>query len=253
MGHLRHHDVARNMHVAVAAAGLGGIYQAGRMLFDASLRPTRPRKKESKDDKDKDESVGGAGLGLALMAGGLGAQAVAHLAQLAASRGSELQARALYCRHALLSTHALLHILHVHTACACARHVRHEPCGSEMQAELIPLHGKCTYLHRACVGRCTAHAGGPRGRRSLRCRCAHLRASQGLTAWGYNLTSYTSGYSFSCIVRVVPLRYIAVSNPNSALADARHAVPDRCGGGARASRPASQRRRRGPDGACDDL
>ena len=195
------------------------------------------------------------------MAGGLGAQAVAHLAQLAASRGSELQARALYCRHALLSTHALLHILHVHTACACAcacacaRHVRHEPCGSEMQAELIPLHGKCTYLHRACVGRCTAHAGGPRGRRSLRCRCAHLRASQGLTAWGYNLTSYIGLQLLmhSKGVRVVPLRYIAVSNPNSALADARHAVPDRCGGGARASRPASQWRRRGPDGACDDL
>ena len=95
MGHLRHHDVARNMHVAVAAAGLGGIYQAGRLLFDTSLRPTRPRKKESKDDKDKGEGVGGAGLGLVLMAGGLGAQAVAHLAQLAASRGSELQARAL--------------------------------------------------------------------------------------------------------------------------------------------------------------
>ena len=32
------------------------------MLFDASLRPTRPRKKDSKDDKDKDEGGGGAGL-----------------------------------------------------------------------------------------------------------------------------------------------------------------------------------------------
>ena len=91
MGHLRHNDVARNMHVAVAAAGLGGIYKAGRILLDASLRPTRSDKKESKGEKDKNEG-GGAALGLALMAGGLGAQAVAHLAQLAASRGSELQA-----------------------------------------------------------------------------------------------------------------------------------------------------------------
>lgn len=88
MGHLRHNDVARNMHVAVAAAGLGGIYKAGRILLDASLRSD---KKESKSEKDKNEG-GGAALGLALMAGGLGAQAVAHLAQLAASRGSELQA-----------------------------------------------------------------------------------------------------------------------------------------------------------------
>ena len=87
MGHLRHNDVARNMHVAVAAAGLGGIHKAGRILLDASLSD----KKESKGDKDKNEG-GGAALGLALMAGGLGAQAVAHLAQLAASRGSELQA-----------------------------------------------------------------------------------------------------------------------------------------------------------------
>ena len=91
MGHLRHNDVARNMHVAVAAAGLGGIYKAGRILLDASLRPTRSDKKESESEKDKNEG-GGAALGLALMAGGLGAQAVAHLAQLAASRGSELQA-----------------------------------------------------------------------------------------------------------------------------------------------------------------
>ena len=87
MGHLRHDDVARNMHVAVAAAGLGGIHKAGRILLDASLSD----KKESKSEKDKNQG-GGAALGLALMAGGLGAQALAHLAQLAASRGSELQA-----------------------------------------------------------------------------------------------------------------------------------------------------------------
>jgi len=73
------------MHVAVAAARLGGIYTAGRTLLDASLRPTRSGKKESKGEKDKHEGGGapGAALGLALMAGGLGAHALAHLARLA--------------------------------------------------------------------------------------------------------------------------------------------------------------------------
>merc|ERR1719310_2087197 len=63
MGHLRHRDVMRNMHVAAAAAGLGGIYEVGRMLLESSSR------RERKKDKDKDGDSG-ASLGLALMAGG---------------------------------------------------------------------------------------------------------------------------------------------------------------------------------------
>merc|ERR1719267_284469 len=63
MGHLRHRDVVRNMHVAAAAAGLGGIYQIGRIFLDSS---TRTRNKRSK--KDKDDEGGGAALGVALMA-----------------------------------------------------------------------------------------------------------------------------------------------------------------------------------------
>ena len=47
-------------------------------------------------------------------------------------------------------------------------------------------------------------------------------------------------YSFSCIVRVVPLRYIAASNPNSALADARHGY-----------RARSRRRRRARQPTCE--
>merc|ERR1719337_762584 len=85
MGHLRHRDVSRNMHIAIAAAGLGGVYEAGRFLLDSSRR----RGDKSSGDKDEGSS---AGIGLALMAGGFAAQAVAHLSQLAASRSSELQA-----------------------------------------------------------------------------------------------------------------------------------------------------------------
>ena len=85
MGHLRHRDVSRNMHIAIAAAGLGGVYEAGRFLLDSSRRGS------DKSSSDKDEGSS-AGIGLALMAGGFAAQAVAHLSQLAASRSSELQA-----------------------------------------------------------------------------------------------------------------------------------------------------------------
>lgn len=84
MGHLRHRDVARNMHVAVASAGLGGVYHAGRLLLDSEMR-------SSKKDKDKDKDSTAA-LGLTLVGVGLTSQAVAHGLQLAASRNSEIEA-----------------------------------------------------------------------------------------------------------------------------------------------------------------
>merc|ERR1719163_2283303 len=89
MGHLKHRDVARNMHLVIAIAGLGGIYEAGRMLLDIQARGGG----SSSDSSDDDEGGGsGATLGLGLMALGLGSQGVAHLVQLAASRGAELEA-----------------------------------------------------------------------------------------------------------------------------------------------------------------
>merc|ERR1719409_591460 len=88
MGHLRHRDVARNMHVAIASAGLGGIYSAGRVLLDSSSRRRRSSRSKKKDD-DGDSS---AALGLALVGVGLTSQALAHGLQLAASRNSELEA-----------------------------------------------------------------------------------------------------------------------------------------------------------------
>jgi heat shock protein HtpX len=84
MGHLRHKDVAKNMHVAVAVAGLGGLYEAGRILLNS----------RSDRDSDDDSEGGTAGLGMALMGLGLGSQAVAHVVQLAASRDAELKADA---------------------------------------------------------------------------------------------------------------------------------------------------------------
>lgn len=89
MGHLQYNDVVRNMHISVAAAGLGGVYQAGRILLDSSSRDRK---------KDKDDSGSGAGAGLALMAAGLATQATAHFVRLSASRSSEFKADAAAAR-----------------------------------------------------------------------------------------------------------------------------------------------------------
>lgn len=83
MGHLLNSDVVCNMHIAAAAAGMGGIYHLGRMLLDSSSR----RDKKKKDDEDSSASVG-----LMLMAAGIASEAAAHMIRLAASRGAELRA-----------------------------------------------------------------------------------------------------------------------------------------------------------------
>lgn len=83
MGHLRHSDVARNMHLAAAAAGLGGLYQGGRALLRSS---------SSKGSKKKDDSGSAVALGVGMMAAGLGAQTCAHLIRLGLGRGAEFAA-----------------------------------------------------------------------------------------------------------------------------------------------------------------
>merc|ERR1719421_446598 len=87
MGHLRHRDVLRNMHVATAAAGLGGIYEVGRTLLDVGSSSSSKRRKSKDDEKD-----GAGSLGLMLMAGGLVTQGMAHGLRLMASRDAELKA-----------------------------------------------------------------------------------------------------------------------------------------------------------------
>lgn len=91
MGHLRHRDVTRNIHIAAATAGLGGIYQTGRWLLDAEMRRSAREGKEEKKKKDKDEGSS-APLALGLMAGGLVLEGSAHLLRLTASRHSEIKA-----------------------------------------------------------------------------------------------------------------------------------------------------------------
>ena len=55
IGHIRHSDMSTNMHAAIAIAGLGGLYEMGRML--------------ERDDKDEKS------LGLSFMVGGAAARA----------------------------------------------------------------------------------------------------------------------------------------------------------------------------------
>merc|ERR1719390_399707 len=74
-----------NMHVAVAIAGLGGIYEMGRIL--ARTEPSSEKKKKKDDDSG---SV--VPLGLALMVGGVAARFSAHLLQLSMSRSAEYDA-----------------------------------------------------------------------------------------------------------------------------------------------------------------
>merc|ERR1719359_1683301 len=52
MGHLKYSDVVRNMHIAAAGAGLGGLYETGRMLLRSS------DSKGSRKKKDKNEDSG---------------------------------------------------------------------------------------------------------------------------------------------------------------------------------------------------
>lgn len=80
MGHLRHRDVSRNVHVAIAAAGLGGIYEAGKLIVSSS----------SSKQKRKEDNSGS--IGTVLMGVGLTGQAVAHMLRLSASRRAELDA-----------------------------------------------------------------------------------------------------------------------------------------------------------------
>ena len=84
MGHLQHHDVQHNMHIAIAAAGLGSVYEAGHMLLDAGRR--------KKGSKERSEKGDGSGLAMALMTAGPGTQAMTHLLRLFASRSAELRA-----------------------------------------------------------------------------------------------------------------------------------------------------------------
>jgi len=86
MGHHRNRDVVRNMHLAIATAGMAGVYEAGRIILNA-----RDRNSET-SQSDSDGEGGAATLGLALLAAGLMTQCLANLARLCASREAELQA-----------------------------------------------------------------------------------------------------------------------------------------------------------------
>jgi len=77
MGHIRARDVSKNMHLAAAVAGLGGVYEAGRIL-------TRSKSSSKSKTKDKEGSTRLVGLGL--MAGGFAAKLGGEAFRCAESR-----------------------------------------------------------------------------------------------------------------------------------------------------------------------
>merc|ERR550514_822872 len=84
IGHIRHSDMSTNMHAAIAVAGLGGIYELGRMLMDSE--------RYSERERNGDDEGGAASLALFLMVGGAATRMLAHLLQLSISRGAEYDA-----------------------------------------------------------------------------------------------------------------------------------------------------------------
>merc|ERR1719359_286502 len=72
------------MHAAIAVAGLGGIYELGRMLMDS-------QRYRERDSNDEDEGSA-ASLAFLLMVGGAATRILAHLLQLSISRGAEYDA-----------------------------------------------------------------------------------------------------------------------------------------------------------------
>ena len=70
------------MHLAAVVAGLGGVYEAGRIMLK------RPKKKNGKSQEGD-----GAIVGLTLMAGGLAAKLSGQALRCASSRLAELTAQ----------------------------------------------------------------------------------------------------------------------------------------------------------------
>merc|ERR1719164_221181 len=60
IGHIRHSDMRTSMHLAVAIAGLGGIFELGRII--------------ARSDRDDDDESSAASLGFAMMLGGVAAR-----------------------------------------------------------------------------------------------------------------------------------------------------------------------------------
>merc|ERR1719231_1804876 len=52
IGHIRHSDMSTNMHLAVATAGLGGVYEAGRLLSRYSSESKSGGSKSKSKSKD---------------------------------------------------------------------------------------------------------------------------------------------------------------------------------------------------------
>jgi len=108
MGHILGGDTSKNMHMAAAVAGLGGLYSAGRAILRSAGSSSST---SSKKDKESGGSL--APLGLGLMAAGLLSQFSGHLLRLGVSRRHEFAADAvateLYGADAMVSALNKIH------------------------------------------------------------------------------------------------------------------------------------------------
>lgn len=92
IGHLLARDTMKNMHMAAAIAGLGGLYSAGRQLWRSRYFLDSPSPAETAEDKRESRSSSIGLLGAGLMGVGFVGQCVAHLLRLGSSRRYEFAA-----------------------------------------------------------------------------------------------------------------------------------------------------------------
>lgn len=123
IGHIRHKDMRTNMHVAVAIAGLGGVYEAGRFIMRSNSDSNKSKK------KDEDSS---ASAGTILMVGGLATRILGHLLQRSMSRGAEFEADRVAAE--LVGSDAMISALNKIETAAKARRSKGGSNGSPLRA-----------------------------------------------------------------------------------------------------------------------
>lgn len=96
MGHIAARDVRKNMHLAATVAGLGGLYQAGRIFL-------RSKQSEKKKDKEDNRVIVGLGLMCAGVVAKVGGEFLRAVSSRNAEYGADLMGARLYGEAAMVS------------------------------------------------------------------------------------------------------------------------------------------------------